>query len=64
MARKIGDSMMFTGGAEPAPKVTVGHYPVAGMHYGDPTLIIDQDGNTILLSPGTMQAILDWYNRD
>ena len=61
MNRKLGDQMSFTGGAEHTPKVTVARWPVTGMHYGDRTFLIEQEGHIIFLSPETMKAILQWY---
>lgn len=62
--KKVGDSCSFTGGAEETPKVTVEQYRKPGsMQDGDLTLKIEQNGQTVCLSPGTMLDILTWFNR-
>jgi hypothetical protein len=64
MPKSIGDSMSFSGGAETTPTVSVETYRCPGsMNDRDPTLRIFQENVSIVLSPATMQAILDWYNR-
>ena len=60
--KKVGDSTMITGGAEITPKVTVKKFEMpASMNDGDDTLLIEQSGQAVHLSPGTMETILDWY---
>jgi hypothetical protein len=55
------ETMGFTGGAEDTPIVTVGMYVAPGsMNHGEKHFIIKQNGQTIRLSPDTMQAILKW----
>ena len=60
--KAVGESTMITGGAEITPKVTVKKFEMpASLHNGDDTLLIEQSGQAVHLSPDTMQAILDWY---
>lgn len=63
MPRKVGDKMLFSGGAEHTPAVTVDRFRDPGsMHSGEITFKIEQGmGHHIFLSPGTMRAILKWY---
>jgi len=62
--KKIGDSCSFTGGAEETPKITVQRYRKPGsLQGGDLTLKIEQNGQTVCLSPGTMLDILAWFDR-
>lgn len=64
--RKQGETMMFTGGAEPTPSVEVTRFQAHGsMNDGKPTLKITQGvEGYVLLSPDTIKAILAWYERD
>lgn len=63
--RSQGESMGFSGGAEVTPIVKVTRFRAPGtMHDNDPTLQITQGNQSIQLSPGTMQAILAWYNKE
>lgn len=64
--KKLGDTMMFSGGAEPTPQVKVVSFNAHGsMNDGKPTFIITPAGMSpsqgLMLSPGTMKAILAWY---
>jgi hypothetical protein len=62
IGRPVGESMSFSGGAEETPTVRVVKYFCPGsLHHGEKTLVISQEGESIVLSPGTMQAILEWY---
>jgi hypothetical protein len=62
--KKVGDTMLFTGGAEKTPQVTVSTFLCPGsLNNGKRNLKITQDGVTIELSPETMEAILEWYYR-
>ncbi len=61
--KKVGDSCSFTGGAEETSNVTVEQYRNPGsMRYGDLTLKIEQNGQTVYLSAGTMLDIQAWFN--
>ena len=61
--KKSGEMMCFTGGAEASPLVKVGKYHCAGsVNDGKPSLYIAQgEKDVVILSPETMQAILEWY---
>lgn len=60
--RNLHDKMSFSGGAEATPTVEVVKFRCPGsMNNGDRTLIIEQAGESVMISPGTLQAILDWY---
>jgi hypothetical protein len=61
--RNLHDKMSFTGGAEATPTVEVVRFHCPGsLHGGDRSLIISQEGESVMISPETMQSILDWYN--
>ncbi len=61
--KNIHDKMIFTGGAEVSPTVQVVKFRCPGsMNDGDRSLIIEQNGESVMVSPKTLQAILDWYN--
>lgn len=61
--KNLHDKMMFTGGAEATPTVQVVKFRCPGsLHSGDRALIIEQEGESVMISPETMQAILDWYH--
>ena len=61
-SKNIGETCIFTGGAEPTPTITVKKYNAPGsLNSGEKTLSICQDGKEILLSPSTMEHILNWY---
>lgn len=63
MAKKLNDSMAFSGGAEETPLVRVARFRAPGsLHDRSVTLFIQQGSNTIHLSPDTMRAILAWYD--
>ena len=62
--KKVGDSCSFTGGAEETPKITVERYRKPGsLQSGALTLKVEQNGQTVYLSPGTMLDILTWWGR-
>jgi len=62
--KKFGETMLFSGGAEDTPLVSVGHFVQPGsLHHGDCSLVISQGSQMIRLSPETMKAILKWYER-
>ena len=60
--KKLGETMMFTGGAEITPKVKV----VRSSHLGcehEQVLDIEQGmGGIVNISPDTLRAILKWYD--
>lgn len=60
--RKVGDCVLFTGGAESTPEVSVERYrhPFS-LQDGENTLRIAQGDSSVVVSPATLQAILDWY---
>jgi hypothetical protein len=61
--RKVGERCAFSGGAEHTPIVRVVRFQEPrSLHNGDKSLAIIQNGQTVLVSPETMKAILDWYN--
>jgi hypothetical protein len=63
MSKKLGDSMIFTGGAEQSPTAIVSKWNCPGsMHNGETTLKILSGATSIELSPDTMRAILAWYD--
>ena len=65
MTKKVGDSSLFTGGAEKTPSVTVcRYYAPSSMNDGRKILQIEQDGAMISVSPETMKSILDWYQKE
>lgn len=61
--------MAFTGGNETTPVVEVVRFHNPGFigpsmaRGGSRALIIEQDGESVMISPETLQAILDWYNK-
>jgi hypothetical protein len=60
--RKIGEVMLFTGGAETTPRVEVIQYHTRGsLNSGNTSFLISQDGKEVVLSPETLAAILQWY---
>jgi hypothetical protein len=60
--KKIGETMLFSNGAEITPAVTVDRFYAEGsMHHLNTTFTIRQNGQTVQLSPETMRAILKWY---
>ena len=62
MKRLVNECMSFTGGAEPTPTVTVVRYRCPGnLNNGEPSLLIEQGGRTVMVSPETLTAILNWY---
>ena len=59
--RKIGETMLFSGGAEDTPKVMVSEYIAPGsLHHRDKTLEIEQNGRYVFLSVETMESIIAW----
>ena len=62
--RDLNERMMFSGGAEETPTIQVVRFRCPGsMNDGNRSLFIEQAGESVMISPETMQAILDWYNR-
>ena len=61
--KNLHDKMSFTGGAELTPTVEVVKFRCPGsMNDGDRAIIIEQGGESVMISPETLQAILNWYN--
>jgi len=65
MAKELGEGVLFTGGAELTPEVTVVPFHSPGsLNHGRKTLMIAQGKNAVTLSPETMESILEWYNEE
>jgi len=64
--RNLGERMMFSGGAEETPLVSVGSFSMPGsLHDGDKNLMISQGkGKTVRLSVETMKAIIAWAEKE
>jgi hypothetical protein len=65
MARKVGERMLFTGGAErQSPVVTALRYfsPFPDTQ-GEEILRIEQGDQVVVLSPETLKNILEWYGK-
>lgn len=64
--RKIGETIVITGGAEISPQVTVTqHYMPGSLNNGDKSFEIVQETfrgsvQTVILSPQTIEAVLKW----
>lgn len=69
MSQQIGAVSLFTGGAEPTPRIeVVRHYDRGSLHHKEPTFRITQVpdhgvSQEVFLSPATMREILTWYER-
>jgi hypothetical protein len=64
--KKVGQQMLFTGGAEYTPRVQVSTFRCVGsLHNGDKNLLITQNGEgSVSLSVETMEAILKWAKEE
>lgn len=63
--RKIGESMIFTGGAEESVQVEViGFHAPGSMNHGDKTLRFNTAMQScsygVSISPSTLQSVMDW----
>ena len=62
MSKALGETMLFSGGAECTPKVTVSRFHMVGsLHNNEPALLIDTVQGRVLISPQTMKDIISWY---
>jgi hypothetical protein len=60
--KKLGEKMVFTGGAEVSPKVEITEYYQPGsMNHREQAISITQGNTTVQISPLTLVAILRWY---
>lgn len=63
LMRNLHDRMSFSGGNEATPTVEVVRFHRPGsMSGGERALIIEQEGDSVMVSSETLQAILNWYN--
>jgi hypothetical protein len=65
IAKKVGEKMMFSGGAEHTPTATVRRYKSPySLHNGEKHLDIEQDGVRITLSLDTMMAMIQYFSKE
>ncbi len=63
--KKLGERILFSGGGEDTPRVVVErYYQPLGLHHGEKHFAIEQNGQIVFLSPKTMQAILEWGEKE